>query len=111
MLGWGVLEGLPTTGAFEMREGDTRGDSERPGTEDGRLAQEWELAEDLDRCFLEDVVGEFGSGEAGDVAAQRGVGFAEELLEGSPVAGLGEQDQERLAGRFRLLRVSLGVHA
>jgi hypothetical protein len=24
---------------------------------------------------------------------------------------LGEQDQERLAGRFRLLRVSLGVHA
>ncbi len=57
-----VVEGLPTAGVFEMREGNTRSDPEGPGAEDGGLAQKRELSEDLQRSLLEDVVGEGGSG-------------------------------------------------
>jgi hypothetical protein len=44
---WSLIERLPAAGAFEMREGNTRSDAEGPGAEDGGLAQERELAEDL----------------------------------------------------------------
>jgi len=50
------VEGLPAAGTFEVGEGDTRGDTEGPGAEDGGLAQERQLTEDLEGGFLEDVV-------------------------------------------------------
>jgi hypothetical protein len=40
---WSVVEGLPAAGAFEMGEGNARGDPEGPGAEDGGLAQERSL--------------------------------------------------------------------
>ena len=40
-----------------MREGNTGSDAEGPGAEDGGLPEEGELAEDLERSLLEDVVG------------------------------------------------------
>src|SRR5579863_1161161 len=46
--GWKVVEGLPAVGAFQVADCDPRGDSESPGREDRRLAQERELAENLD---------------------------------------------------------------
>jgi hypothetical protein len=66
---WCVVERLPAAGVFEVRKGNTRSDSEGPGAEDGGLAQELELAEDLERSLLEDVVGEGSADESGDVAA------------------------------------------
>ena len=38
--GWRVVEGLPAVGAFEVADSDARGDTESPGLEDRRLAQE-----------------------------------------------------------------------
>ncbi len=111
VFGRSVVEGLPAAGVFEMSEGNARGDAEGPGAEDGGLAQEGELAEDLDRSFLEDVVGEGSSGKLGDVAAQRRVGVTEELFEGDPVAGLGEKDEKGLVGNRGLLCVGWGAHA
>jgi hypothetical protein len=35
---WCVVEGLPTAGVFEMREGNARSDSEGPGVEDSASA-------------------------------------------------------------------------
>ena len=35
-------------GAFEVADGDARGDAESPGMEDGGLAQELKLAKNLD---------------------------------------------------------------
>ena len=75
MFRWCFVEGLPAASVFEMREGDTRRDPEGPGAEDGRLAQEPEFAEDLERSLLEDVVGEGGADQTGDVAAQRRIGI------------------------------------
>ena len=100
-----VLEGLPPPGVFEVREGDTRSDTECPGTEDGGLTQERELAEDLKRSLLEDIVGKRRTGETGDIAAQWRKGLSEKLFQGGPVAGLGEKDQERLVGRRGLHRL------
>jgi len=45
---WRVVEGLPAVGAFEVADSDARGDTESPGMEDGGLAQEPELTENLD---------------------------------------------------------------
>ena len=40
-----VVQGLPAVGAFEVADGDARGDTESPGMEDSGLAQEPELTE------------------------------------------------------------------
>ena len=98
-----VVEGLPPPGVFEVREGNTRSDTECPGTEDGGLTQERELAEDLERGLLEDIVGQRRAGETGDIAPQWRIGFSKKLFQCGPVAGLGEKDQERLVGRRGLL--------
>ena len=45
---WRVVEGVPAVGAFEVADSDARGDTESPGLEDRRLAQERELTENLD---------------------------------------------------------------
>jgi len=108
---WQVVEGMPEAGMFEMREGDTRSDPEGPCAEDGGLAQERELAEDLERSLLEDVVGEVGPGEKADITAQRRISVMEKLLQRAPVAGLREKDQQGLVERRGLLRLSLGGHA
>ena len=108
---WCFVEGLPAAGVFEMREGNTRSDPEGPGAEDGGLAQERELAEDLKRSLLKDIVGEGRTGETGDVAAQRRIDVPEKLFECSPVSGLREKDQQGLVRRRGLLRLSSGVHA
>ena len=73
--------------------------------EDSRLAQESELAENLDCSLLENIFGEIGASQAGNVASQRRMAVAEELFQGSPVAGLGEEDEKRLFGGGRLLRM------
>jgi hypothetical protein len=73
--------------------------------EDSGLAQEPELAENLDGSLLENVVGEIGASQAGNVAAQRRVAVTEELFQGSPVAGLGEEDEKGLVRGERLLRM------
>jgi len=52
-----------------------------------------ELAENLERCLLENIVGEGCADEAADVAAQRRIGVTQKLLKCGSVAGLGEQDQ------------------
>lgn len=111
MFRWYVVERLPAAGAFEMREGNARSDPKGPGAEDGGLAQERELAEDLERSLLEDVVGEGGPDETGDVAAQRRIGATEKLFQCGPVSGLREKDQQGLVGRRGLLRLSSGLHA
>jgi hypothetical protein len=90
---------------FELREGNARGYAECPWAKDGGLAKEWKLAEDLERSLLKDVVGKGGADETGDIAAQRRMNLMEELLQGGPVAGLGEEDEEGLAGRGKLLQV------
>jgi len=59
---------------------------------------------------LEDVVGEIGASPAGDVAAQRRTAVTEELFQGSPVAGLCEEDEKSLVGGRKLLRMRWGVH-
>jgi len=59
---------------------------------------------------LEDVVGEIGASQAGDVAAQRRMAVTEELFQGSPVAGLGEEDKKSLVGGRKVLRMRWGVH-
>ena len=102
---------MPAAGVFEMGEGNARSDTESPGAEDGGLAQKRQLAEDLERSFLEDVVSKGGAGEMGDVAAQRRIGVTEKLLQCGPVAGLREKDQQGLVGRRGLLRWSWGLHA
>ena len=108
---WCVFERLPATSVFKMREGNTRSDPEGPGTENGGFAQERQLAEDLERSLLEDVVGECRADETGDVAAQRRIGVTEKLFQCGPVAGLREKDQQSLVGRRGLLRLSWGMHA
>src|SRR5580692_5933760 len=99
------VERLPAAGAFELREGNARGDPEGPWAKDGGLAKERKLAEDLERGLLKDVVGQVGAGETGDISAQRRMSFAEELFQGGPVASLGEEDEESLVGRWKLLRL------
>ena len=37
--------------------------------------------------------------------------YAQTLFQGSPVAGLGEEDEKALVGRLRLLRLGWIVHA
>src|SRR5580698_9616622 len=106
-----VVEGLPETGAFEMREGNARGDSKAPRTKDGGFAQERELAEYLDRGLLQNVVGEGNAGQADDVAAQGRVDVMEKLFQSGPVAALGKQDKESLVGSRGLLHVHPCVHA
>ena len=108
---WQVVDRIPSPGMSEMREGNTRSDTEGPWAEDGGLAQERELAEDLERSLLEDVVGEVGPGKTGDITAQRPVGVMEQLLQCAPVTGLCEKDQQGLVERRGLLRLSSGVHA
>ena len=78
--GWIGVEGLPAAGAFEVGEGNARGDTERPGAKNGGLAQERKLAKDLERGLLEDVVGKGCADEASDVAAQRRIGITKELF-------------------------------
>ena len=89
---WTVVEGLPAVGAFEVGHSDARGDPEGPGVEDSGLSQETELAENLNGSLLENVVGEIGASQAGDVAAQRRVAVTQELFQGSAVTSLGEED-------------------
>jgi len=101
----GCVEGFPAASAFELGEGDAGGDAVGPGTKDGGLAQERKLAKDLKSGLLNDVVGEVGTDEAGDVAAQGCMDVSEELLQRGPVAGLGEEDEEGLIGRLGLLLV------
>ena len=103
--GRGCVEGLPAASAFELGEGDARGDAVGPRTKDGGLAEKRQLAKDLERGLLKDIVGEVGTDEAGDVAAQGCMDVAEELLQRGPVAGLGEEDEEGLIGRLGLLLV------
>ena len=43
-----AVQGLPAVGAFEVADGDARGNAESPGMEDSGLAQEPELTENLD---------------------------------------------------------------
>ena len=88
-----------------MGEGNAGGDPVNPGAKDGGLAKERQLAKDLKRGLLKDIVGEVGADEAGDVAAQGCMDVAEELLQRGPVAGLGEKDEEGLIGRLGLLQV------
>ena len=85
--GWSGVEGLPAAGAFEVGEGNARGDPESPGAKDGGLAKERKLAKNLERSLLEDVVGKGGADKAGDIAAQRRIGVTEELFKAarSPV--------------------------
>ena len=99
------VEGLPTAGAFQLREGDARGYPEGPWAKDGGLAQERKLAENLERSLLKDVIGVGGADETGDVTAQRRMNVMEKLFQGGPVAGLGEKDKKGLVGRWKLLRV------
>jgi len=106
-----IVKGLPAAGVLEMGEGNSRSDPEGPGAEDGGLAQERELAEDLERSLLEDVVGQGVADESGDVAAQRRIGVTEKLFQRGPVAGLREKHQQGLVGRRRLLCLSSGLHA
>ena len=101
------FEGLPAAGVFELREGNARGNSESPWAKDSRLAKEGKFAEDLNRSFLVTTVGMGWAGQTDDIAAQRRINLVQELLQGAPVAGLGEQDEEGLAGRGKLL----GAHA
>ena len=77
----------------------------------GGLVQESELAEDLNRGFLEDIVGEIGASQAGDVASQRRIRITEKLFQCAPVAGLGEEHKESLVGWRGLLRAEWSVHA
>ena len=79
-LGRSGVEGLPAAGAFEVGEGNPRGDTEGPGAKDGWLTQERKLPKDLERGLLEDVVGKGGAYEAGYVAAQRRIGITKELF-------------------------------
>jgi hypothetical protein len=59
---------------------------------------------------LENVVGEIGASQAGDVAAQRRMVVTEELFQGCPIAGLGEEHKKSLVGGRKLLRMRWGVH-
>jgi hypothetical protein len=106
-----VVKRLPAAGTVEMREGNTRSDPECPGTEDGRLAQEPELPEYLERSLLENVVGEGGADKTSDVAAQGRIGITQKLFQCGPVPALREKDKERLLGGRGLLRLSSGLHA
>jgi len=54
---------------------------------------------------FEVITEEIGASQAGNVAAQRRVAVTEELFQGSPVAGLGEEDEKGLVGGGRLLRM------
>lgn len=108
--GWTGVEGLPTAGAFKVGKGYARGDTKGPRPKDGGLTQKRELTKDLNRGLLEDVVGEAGTGQAGDVAAQRRIATTEKLFEGSPVACLGEENEESLVASYGLLRIGRGVH-
>ena len=56
-----------------------------PGAEDGGLAQERKLAEDLKRSLLEDVVDEVSADKASDVSAQRCMDIAKKPLQGGPI--------------------------
>lgn len=98
------VERLPAAGALEVGEGNAGGDPVNPGAKDGGLAKERQLAKDLKRGLLKDVVGEVDAGEPGDVAAQRRVYVAEELFQRGAVTGLGEKDEDGLVGRLKLLR-------
>ena len=69
---------------------ENKQDPKGPRAEDGGLAHESELAEDLERSLLEDVVGEGEADETGDVAAQRRIGVTEKLFQYVPVSGLCE---------------------
>jgi hypothetical protein len=108
--GWTGVEGLPTAGTFKVGKGYARGDTERPRAKDGGLTQKRELTKDLNRGLLEDVVGEAGTGQAGDVAAQLRIAITKKLFQGSPVACLGEENEEGLVVGRGLLRIGRGVH-
>lgn len=108
---WCFLERLPTAGVFEMRESNSRGDAERPRAEYGGLKQVGELAEYLERSLLENVVGEGGARETGDIAAQGHIGVAKKLFQCGPIAGLRKKDQQGMAGFLELRRWRLSVHA
>ena len=94
-----------------MRESNSRSDSKGPGAEDGRLAQEREFAEDLQRSLLQDVIGEGCTRETSNVATQRRIGVAEKLFQRCPVAALRQKDQKGWVGRRGLRRFGSGVHA
>ena len=98
------VERLPAAGAFELGEGNARGDPEGPWAKHGGLAKERKLAEYLEGRLLKDIVGKGSADETGDVAAQRRMNVTEELFQGGPVAGLGEKDEEGLVGRWKLRR-------
>jgi hypothetical protein len=99
------VERLPEARALELREGNARSDAEGPWAKDGGLAKEMELAKDLQRGLLKDVVGEGRSNKPGDVPAQRRMNISKELFQSSPIAGLGEKNEKGFVGRRKLRRV------
>ena len=101
----GGLERLPAARTLQVGERNPRRNAESPGTENGRLAQKRELAEDLKRGLLEDVFGEVAAGKARDVAAQGRIADMEELLQGGAVSCLGEKNKQGLVGGRKLLRL------
>jgi hypothetical protein len=96
--------------ALELRERDARGDAQRPCVKNSGFAEIGQLANNLDGCFLENIVGEIGASQTTDITSQRRVNFAEELFQCGPVAGLGEQDENRLAGLLGLFRICHAAH-
>ena len=58
---WSSVKWLPAVSAFEVGNSNARSDAESPGRKDSGLAQELELAENLERRLLENVVGKIGA--------------------------------------------------
>jgi hypothetical protein len=75
---------------------DVKLDQQGPRAKDGALTQKRKLTKDLNRGLREDVVGEVGTDQASDVAAQRRIVTTENLFQGSPVARLGQENEEGL---------------
>jgi hypothetical protein len=88
-----------------MGKGDSGGNAVGPWAKDRRLAQVRKLAKDLKRGLLKDIVCQGGANKPGDVASQRRVNVAEELLQCGPIAGPGEKDEHGLIGRLEFLRL------
>jgi hypothetical protein len=88
-----------------MGEGDAGCDSVSPRSKDRRLAQVRKFSKYLKRGLLKHIVCKVEANEPGDVATQRLMNVAEELLQGGPIAGLGKKHEQCLIARFDLLRL------
>ncbi len=85
-----VFDRLPAVRLLEMCEGDAGGDTEAPRAEDGRLAQIVQFAKDLNRGFLQDVVGKVCDGEPADIGAQWPVRMMQQPLASGAISALGQ---------------------